>query len=390
MLVEELDAVVLVRIVRGADHDAELAAELLRHVGDAGRRQRPDQVHVDAGSDEARLQRSLEHVAGKPRVLADERRAALRRQHARRGARQPQRELDRHRVPGRPGRARRRCRNTFCPSAARSCRDALPAARATVQSSVRPSRLVAAQRDRHFDRIDRGGDVVRADDRRPRLHRKGGQRRRCPPAARRGWPTRHDTDERLARDADQQRIAQIREASAGFAAVRRCAGRSCRTRCRDRYRSSRRDARRRGRRGARGKKLADFGDDVVVARRRLHGRRLALHVHHADGGVRAPLRPRARPAAQRANVVDEVRAGPQRGRDHFGLAGVDGKHGVGTGGERLDHRHDAIDFLLRADRCRARARRLAADVDDGRALLDHAQSGRDRGLPVEVPAAVRE
>ena len=95
--VEELDAVVLVGIVRGADDHAEAAAEALGHVGDAGRRQRPDQHHVDAGRDEARLQRRLEHIARHARVLADEHAAALRREHARRRARQPQREIHGHR-----------------------------------------------------------------------------------------------------------------------------------------------------------------------------------------------------------------------------------------------------------------------------------------------------
>ena len=96
--VEELDAVVVVEIVRGADDDAEVAVEAPRHVGDAGRRQRPDQHHVHAGGDEARLERRLEHVARQARVLADEHRAALGRQHARRGARQLQREIHGHRV----------------------------------------------------------------------------------------------------------------------------------------------------------------------------------------------------------------------------------------------------------------------------------------------------
>ena len=69
-----------------------------RQVGDAGRRQRTDQQHVDAGGDEARLERRLEHVARHARVLADQHRAALGRQHARRGARQAQREIHGHRV----------------------------------------------------------------------------------------------------------------------------------------------------------------------------------------------------------------------------------------------------------------------------------------------------
>ena len=55
-------------------------------------------MHVDAGGDEARLERRLEHVAREARVLADQHRAALGRQHPGRRARQLQREVDGHRV----------------------------------------------------------------------------------------------------------------------------------------------------------------------------------------------------------------------------------------------------------------------------------------------------
>jgi hypothetical protein len=96
--IEELDAVVLVRIVRGADDHAEVALETLRQVRDAGGRQRADQHHVHARCDEARFERRFEHVAGEPRVLAHEDRAAFGREHARRGTRQPQRELDGERM----------------------------------------------------------------------------------------------------------------------------------------------------------------------------------------------------------------------------------------------------------------------------------------------------
>jgi hypothetical protein len=91
--IEELDAVVLVGIVRGADDHAEIAFEPFGEVSDARRRQWTDQHHVDAGRDEARFQRGFEHVAGDPRVLADQHRAAFRSQDARRRTGQFQREL---------------------------------------------------------------------------------------------------------------------------------------------------------------------------------------------------------------------------------------------------------------------------------------------------------
>ncbi len=73
---EELDAVVVERIVRRADDDAGRQPQRTRQVGDRGRRQRSGQIDVDAGRRQAGLQRRLEQVARDARVLAD--------QHARR------------------------------------------------------------------------------------------------------------------------------------------------------------------------------------------------------------------------------------------------------------------------------------------------------------------
>ena len=68
---EDLDAVVLVGIVRRADHHARVRAHRPGDERDPGRRQRSHQQHVGAGGHDPRLQRALQHVAGEPRVLAD-------------------------------------------------------------------------------------------------------------------------------------------------------------------------------------------------------------------------------------------------------------------------------------------------------------------------------
>ena len=96
LVIKKLDAVVIVGIVRGADHDPEPAFELARQIGDAGSRQRPDEHHIHTGGHEARLQRRFKHVAGQARVLADEHLAPLRGEHPRRGAGQVQRKVHRH------------------------------------------------------------------------------------------------------------------------------------------------------------------------------------------------------------------------------------------------------------------------------------------------------
>ena len=68
---EELDAVVLVGVVRGADDHAGVGAHRRGDERDARRGQRPHQQHVGARRDDARLERALQHVARQPGVLAD-------------------------------------------------------------------------------------------------------------------------------------------------------------------------------------------------------------------------------------------------------------------------------------------------------------------------------
>jgi hypothetical protein len=69
---EQLDAVVLIGIVRGRDHHPEIASHHARQHCDRRRRQRTQQHHVHAHRQEPGGERRLQHVAGKPRVLADD------------------------------------------------------------------------------------------------------------------------------------------------------------------------------------------------------------------------------------------------------------------------------------------------------------------------------
>ncbi len=130
------------------------------------------------------------------------------------------------------------------------------------------------------------------------------------------------------------------------------------------------------------------GDDVVVHRIRLHRPRLALHVHQAD--VAASVRDDARElgvGAQRGDVVDELDAELDRAARHRRLRRVDRD---GRAGEVGEHRLDALELLGRRDAGGARTGRLAADVDDRRAGLEHPPGGRHRGVGPQVDTAVRE
>ncbi len=100
---EELDAVVVVWIVAGRDHHAGGQPQRAGQIGHTGRRQRAGQQHMDAGRGKARFQRGFQHIAGDPRVLADQHRGlALRarlakRQHAPRRIAEPHHEVRRDR-----------------------------------------------------------------------------------------------------------------------------------------------------------------------------------------------------------------------------------------------------------------------------------------------------
>ncbi len=69
---EQLDAVVVVWIVRGRDHDAEIGAHRACQHGDRRGRNRSGEQHVHTDRGEASHQRVLDHVTGEPSVLADQ------------------------------------------------------------------------------------------------------------------------------------------------------------------------------------------------------------------------------------------------------------------------------------------------------------------------------
>ncbi len=133
----------------------------------------------------------------------------------------------------------------------------------------------------------------------------------------------------------------------------------------------------------------DVGHDVVVARIVLHRSRLAEHVHEAKVGTRLgdDLR-QLRVAAQRRHVVHELGAERESAARDLGLRGVDRHRHLAR--EPLQHRHDATQLLLDGDSLRSRPRRLAADVHDRRALVDHPPGRAGRDVGIEMHAAVRE
>ncbi len=68
---EELDAVVLVGIVRCRDHHTDIGAQRARQHGHSRRRNRAKKKDVKAGSGEPRDQGVFQHVARQARILAD-------------------------------------------------------------------------------------------------------------------------------------------------------------------------------------------------------------------------------------------------------------------------------------------------------------------------------
>ena len=90
-----------------------------------------------------------------------------------------------------------------------------------------------------------------------------------------------------------------------------------------------------------------------------------------------------------ADVVDQADAGPQGPLRHLGAHGVNADHHPGP--DQLgDDRLDPAQFLVGRHTLRARPGRLAAHVDDVRALGHHPEAVLDRLPGAAPPAAVGE
>ena len=135
---------------------------------------------------------------------------------------------------------------------------------------------------------------------------------------------------------------------------------------------------------------AHVGDDVAVVGAFVHRPGIAAHVHEHDRyATVGDEREHRRVVQARRHVVDELRAGVERGLGHDGLAGVDT--------DRNAERRDALD-----DGCRPvdlhvgrhilgpRTCRLASDVDEVGALRDHLGGPIGGGFHGRVTTAVAE
>ncbi len=74
---EQFDAVVVVGVVRGRDHDAEVGAQRTRQHGHGRRRHRAEEVDVHPYRGEAGRERILDQIARAARVLADDNAVAM-------------------------------------------------------------------------------------------------------------------------------------------------------------------------------------------------------------------------------------------------------------------------------------------------------------------------
>ena len=232
------------------------------------------------------------------------------------------------------------------------------------------SRPLAVRRGRRRARARGGSRRRRGRARwtrpaRPRASRPRARRR----ADRRGRRLRSSAEEAFARDADEERVRRARRSASEIGEQRQVVARGASpkpmpgsTRMR-----SRGDARGpcRGRCASRRNAL-DLGDDVLVARRGLHRRRRAVHVHRATivGAALGDERQHGGVEAAGADVVDDARAGcraPPRRPPLWWCRSRSGRRV--SRAERRDHRHDPRALFVGRDRRGAGARRLAADVE---------------------------
>ena len=69
---KELDAIVMMRIVARRDHHPQIGAHRPGEKAHRRRRHRPQQQHIHPGRGQTRRQRIFQHIARKPRILADD------------------------------------------------------------------------------------------------------------------------------------------------------------------------------------------------------------------------------------------------------------------------------------------------------------------------------
>ena len=193
----------------------------------------------------------------------------------------------------------------------------------------------------------------------------------------------HDPDGRLARHAEQHRTAeraQLPQAPDQLEILRR---RLAETEARIDDQPRLGDAGGQSDVDRAREKREDVGENVqsgIDARAIVHQHRRRAAVGDDAGYFAIPLKP--------PDVVDDRSAGFERGGGDARFAGVDGNRNGDAATQRRDDGNDARDFLLRRHRARAGPGRLAADVQNRRALGGEARAmfggvlGRCKGAAV--------
>ncbi len=134
--------------------------------------------------------------------------------------------------------------------------------------------------------------------------------------------------------------------------------------------------------------LDDFGNNIVVMRFVLHGARVAaLHVHNHQARIATLGNLYHGRVAEARNVVDDAGARLHGRLGNLGVAGVDA-HADALAGQALDNAQHAALFLLDGNGACARARALAAHVDDKGALFHHLLRGLYRRIVIGIRPAI--
>ena len=114
-----------------------------------------------------------------------------------------------------------------------------------------------------------------------------------------------------------------------------------------------------------------------------------MHADVAGSGFSDDL-PHLCIGAVRGDVVDNGGPGGQCLAGDAWLLGVNGENQFRSLGQALNHRDDAVEFLLYGDLRRARAGGLTADVENLRTLVGQAEGMRLGCISIEKPATVGE
>ena len=139
------------------------------------------------------------------------------------------------------------------------------------------------------------------------------------------------------------------------------------------------------------KEIINIQQHVIILRINLHGRRVALRVHHTNRGLpfRAQWRKIRIPGEPR-HIIHQTSPGPQRRIRHRGFARVDRHSNIAGRADGLYHRCCTLNFQFSINDLRTRPGGFPANIQNIGTRCLHEAGGRKRIFEIRMFATIRK